>query len=193
MKEEGSWPSLCCNEDMNLVITDARGLGGDMFWPPSHPRGTKSYADLLVNQTDGDQWCSDPDGVFGYPASHDPWSVWLDIYYGGLRIGAHSNIIFSNGLLDPWSAAGVYARGTDPTPDINGRRKQLTTKGARVQNITQDGSMIALVIEYGGHHTDLMYSDPRDPKCVKEARTIETEHIRKWINEWNSWGMQCRY
>jgi hypothetical protein len=48
-----------------------------------------------------------------------------------------------------------------------------------VQNITE--SVIALLIEYGGHHTDLIHSDKDDPECVINARRIEKEHIAKWI------------
>lgn len=175
MIDEGSWPSLCCNEDINMPITLARGMGRDFYWPPDYPRGTTTYADIVRVQ--GHYSCSDPNGLFGYPAEADPWGEWLDLYYGGSRIGSHSNIVFSNGLLDPWSAGGVYAPGMDPT----GREY----KGPMVQNITADGSMIALIIEFGGHHTDLMYSNPRDPQCVTDARKIENEFITRWIREWN--------
>lgn len=41
-----AWGLLCCNEGLNLVITSMQGIGGDLFWPPSVPRGT-SLADLL--------------------------------------------------------------------------------------------------------------------------------------------------
>lgn len=174
---EGSWNALCCNEDMNLVITDARGLGHDFFWPPSHPRGTHTYHDLIEHYTV--DWCVDPAGIFGYPTSHDPWSTWLDLYYGGLRIGSHSNIVFSNGLLDPWSSAGVYSDEIAPGSDYT---------GPMVQNITNDGSMIALIIEFGGHHTDLMYSNRFDPDCVVQAREIERKHIKKWIEGWQGGG-----
>jgi len=175
MNEEGSWPSLCCNEDVNMPITLARGMGHDVYWPPDFPRGTRTYADV-VQIENADDGCNDPDGLFGYPAETDPWGEWLDLYYGGLRIGSHSNIVFSNGLLDPWSAGGVYAPGMDPTVG--------NYTGPMVQNITKDGSMIALIIEFGGHHTDLMYSDPRDPQCVKDARHIENDFITSWIREW---------
>ena len=169
MQEEGSWPSLCCNEDVNMPITLARGMGHDVFWPPSFPRGTRTYADIVKIQG-ADEGCKDPEGIFGYPKESDPWGEWLNLYYGGLQISSYSNIVFSNGLLDPWSAGGVYARGKSPTA---------------VQNITTDGSMIALVIEFGGHHTDLMYSDPKDPPCVTEGRKIENDFITRWIHEWN--------
>ena len=178
MKDEGSWPSLCCNEDVNMPITLARGIGQDVFWPPNFPRGTRSYADI-VHMEGTAIGCNDPDGIFGYPAEADPWGEWLDLYFGGLRIDSHSNIVFSNGLLDPWSAGGVYAKKMDQT---GGKYK-----GPMVQNITNDGSMIALIIEYGGHHTDLMYNDPRDPQCVKDARKIENAFIARWIREWNEW------
>jgi hypothetical protein len=162
MMEEGSWTSLCCNEDMNLVITYARGLGHDVFWPPSHPKGTESYDDVITD--DMYDFCDDPDGLFGYPQTHDPYSKWLDIYYSGLRIGSHSNIVFSNGLLDPWSAAGVHATE------------------AGVHHITK--SIVAVVMEFGGHHTDLMYSNPKDPPCIKNGRAVEKQQIQKWIHEW---------
>lgn len=176
MKAEGSWSSLCCNEDVNMPITLARGMGRDFYWPPDFPRGTRSYADIVASQADAHDGCSDPDGLFGYPPKADPWGEWLDVYYGGLRIGSHSNIVFSNGLLDPWSAGGVYAQGFDPTAG--------NYKGPMVQNLTSDGSMIALIIKFGGHHTDLMYSDPRDPQCVTDARRIENDFITRWIREW---------
>ena len=174
---EGSWPSLCCNEDMNLVVTYCMGLGHDVFWPPSDPRGTSTYTDIADEYTEG---CPDPDGSYGYPAASDPWSDRLDMYYGGLRLQSQSNIVFSNGLLDPWSAGGVYA--WDPFDAVDASTGRYT--GPMVQNITDDGSMVALLIEFGGHHTDLMYSDKKDPVCVTEAREIEKQHMQRWIEEW---------
>ena len=164
MASEGSWNSLCCNEDMNLVITCARGLGRDVFWPPTHPHGTQSYSDVITD--DMYDYCADPDGTFGYPTEHDPWSKWLDIYYGGRRIETQSNIVFSNGLLDPWSAAGVHATE------------------AGIHHVTD--SILAVVMEFGGHHTDLMYSHPLDPPSVREARTVERHEIEKWIHKWTT-------
>jgi hypothetical protein len=57
--------------------------------------------------------------------------------------------------------------------------------GPMLQNVT-DNDIVALVIELGGHHTDLMYSDPRDPMCVIQARAIERDFIAKWIDDWSA-------
>jgi pimeloyl-ACP methyl ester carboxylesterase len=100
MKKVGSWEPLCCNDEMNLVITLAQGLGKDFFWPPSQNKGVKTYQDAIRNVTP--EPCPDPDGIFGY--SKEPYelmSTRLDTYYGGTNMDSHSNIIFSNGLLDP--------------------------------------------------------------------------------------------
>jgi lysosomal Pro-X carboxypeptidase len=105
-------------------------------------------------------FCQDDSYLFGYPKHHDVWSKWLDIYYSGLHLKTHSNIIFSNGLLDPWSSAGVYGKDSP--------------------------SIVSIIIELGGHHTDLMYSRDEDPPCVKKARAQETKLIMGWINDWNS-------
>lgn len=188
---EGSWPSICCNEEMNLIITAASGLGQDAFWPPTYPRGTKSYADIAKYYTDIYQECRDPNNIFGFPqAKPDPWALWMDIRYGGLHVSAHSNIIFSNGLLDPWSAAGVYATGGDPAsrdptdPDNPHWQPYRGIPGLYVQNITNDNDrMIALIMDVGGHHTDLMFSNEADPPCVRGAREVERTYMRRWIDE----------
>ena len=100
MNDIGSWEPLCCNDEINLVITLAQGLGNDFFWPPSHPRGVRTYQDAIRNVSP--EPCPDPDGIFGY--SREPYellSTRLDAYYGGVNMDGHSNIVFSNGLLDP--------------------------------------------------------------------------------------------
>lgn len=157
---------------MNLVITDAQGMGNDFFWPPSHERGTKTYEDIIKNESPGP--CADPDGIFGFSKEpYDLWSKWLESYYGdGSNMEGHSNIIFTNGLLDPWSAGGVYAENPwDSTTPYNGKN---------IQKITEN-DVIALIIELGGHHTDLMYSSESDPDCVTQAREVQREYLTKWI------------
>jgi pimeloyl-ACP methyl ester carboxylesterase len=187
IKQVGSWEAVCCNDEMNLVITEAQGLGHDFFWPPSLPRGVNTYRQMMENVTLGP--CPDPDGIFGYSTeNYDPWSTWLDTYYGSSRMSGHSNIIFSNGLLDPWAAGGVYAK--NPFDDPNNFDSSSKSAAMMVQNIT-DSDVIAVLIEYGGHHTDLMYTHKLDPECVTKAREIETKYISKWIHEWRSSAQQC--
>ncbi|EDV29575.1 uncharacterized protein TRIADDRAFT_19181 [Trichoplax adhaerens] len=82
---------------------------------------------------------------------------WAQTLYGGKRIKAASNIVFSNGNLDPWSGGGVL--------------KSLSK------------SLVAIVIEGGAHHLDLRHANKDDPATVKHARKIEKMHIAKWIKE----------
>jgi len=85
-------------------------------------------------------------------------------YYGGLEpkkdFSAFSNIVFSNGQLDPWRFGGV-------NEDIN-------------------DSVISLYIELGAHHLDLRAPNPQDPDSVVQARIVETQHIKRWIEEYQN-------
>ena len=79
------------------------------------------------------------------------------MYYGGKDITSASNIVFSNGLLDPWSSAGV------------------------LQNLSD--TLLAVIIDLGGHHLDLFFPTKNDPESVIKAREIEEQEIRKWIGQ----------
>uniref|UniRef100_A0A4W6C4T5 Lysosomal Pro-X carboxypeptidase n=1 Tax=Lates calcarifer TaxID=8187 RepID=A0A4W6C4T5_LATCA len=83
-----------------------------------------------------------------------PRADWAGIVYGGKDIIAHSNIIFSNGGLDPWSAGGVTYNITD--------------------------SLISIMIPDGAHHLDLRYSNDNDPPSVREARALEVKYFRDY-------------
>ena len=75
--------------------------------------------------------------------------------FGAGNIGAASNILLSNGVLDPWRGGGV------------------------VTNVSS--SVTALVIPHSAHHFDLRASDPRDPIEVVEAREVEARVIAPWL------------
>ncbi|XP_045511478.1 lysosomal Pro-X carboxypeptidase [Colias croceus] len=79
------------------------------------------------------------------------------VEYGGDRLHAASNIVFSNGLLDPWAGGGI----------LNSISKSVT----------------AVVIIDAAHHLDLMPSTPQDPQSVIAARNIHKQNIDKWIRE----------
>lgn len=90
------------------------------------------------------------------------WGVTPDTYkasieWGGRDITTASNIVFSNGSLDPWSGGGVLKNLSD--------------------------TLIAVIIPEGAHHLDLMFSNELDPPSVSEARNIEAQYIAKWIDE----------
>ena len=91
-----------------------------------------------------------------------PRPLWPLIHWGGFdSFKGGSNIIFSNGLLDPWSAEGV-----------------------NVSNVVCDGCPVIEIPE-AGHHLDLRAPNDSDPKYVIAAREQETQTIAKWISEWN--------
>lgn len=86
-----------------------------------------------------------------------PRADWADAVYGGKEIASHSNIIFSNGGLDPWSAGGV------------------------TQNISD--SLVSILIPDGAHHLDLRYSNELDPPSVRAARASEVKFFQQWIRQ----------
>jgi len=79
-----------------------------------------------------------------------------NLMYGGRNIKAASNIVFSNGLLDPWSSGSV---------------------------LKTSGSVVSVLIPEGAHHLDLRASSAEDPTSVISARKTERKYIRKWIDE----------
>ncbi|XP_068601568.1 lysosomal Pro-X carboxypeptidase [Brachionichthys hirsutus] len=84
-----------------------------------------------------------------------PRADWAGTAYGGKDIASHSNIIFSNGGLDPWSAGGVSYNITD--------------------------SLLSITIPDGAHHLDLRYSNEHDPPSVRAARSLEVIYFQEWI------------
>jgi len=165
-----SWEGITCNDDLSQI--DAKGLGRDIFWPPTVPSRDYTVESIVGPHTMREGCASqyNAEDLRGAPAFSDPWSGWLTSYYGGRNISHHRNIVWSNGALDPWSGQGVYPEGGGPD-------------GPLVQNISKDGSQIALVLDLGAHHLDLMFPDPRDPPCASAARDIEKIMIKEWCQE----------
>ncbi|XP_059489332.1 lysosomal Pro-X carboxypeptidase [Neocloeon triangulifer] len=79
--------------------------------------------------------------------------------YGGREMAKlSSNIIFSNGLRDPWTSGGVV-ESLAPT-------------------------VLSIIIPEGAHHLDLRASNVADPDSVKNARNLYKKHIRNWIRQY---------
>lgn len=70
-----------------------------------------------------------------------------------------SNIIFSNGDLDPWRAGGVM-EGT----------------------LKNNKDVIVRLIKGGAHHLDLREPNEKDPADLTAARTDFTKAIQGWID-----------
>lgn len=89
-----------------------------------------------------------------------PQPHWVTTYYGGqdLKLTLHrfgSNIIFSNGLRDPYSSGGV------------------------LENISE--SILAVTTVNGSHCLDILVAKPSDPQWLVMQRKTEVKIIEKWI------------
>ena len=93
-------------------------------------------------------WCQDSYG-------ETPQFSWVFDYFGGLNplkdFAKLSNVIFSNGQLDPWHSGGI-------TFDLNDQTKTI-------------------LIQDSAHHCDLREPNEADPVSLVEARQIEIELI----------------
>ena len=148
-----------------------QGADDGLYWPPNHaPNETLEDALGPVGTTGAG--CPNPPGLAGYPKTSDPWSQWLDAYFGRKSLEGYANIIFSNGLLDPWSSAGVYDDMVVIEPGAY--------TGPWLRNLSSSSDVSALILPLGAHHLDLMFSDDDDPPEAPYARRVEYAAIDRW-------------
>lgn len=93
----------------------------------------------------------------------EPRPTWITTEFGGHDISRvlkrfGSNIIFFNGLRDPWSGGGV------------------------LKNISK--SIIAITAKEGAHHVDLRFSTSEDPGWLKDVRRREVNIITEWLSQY---------
>ncbi|BDA40679.1 Lysosomal Pro-X carboxypeptidase [Coccomyxa sp. Obi] len=132
--EDGSfWDYQWCTEQFQPFSKDGEN---DMYW------------DQPFSVKESIQTCQENWGV-------TPRPLWATVEWGGRRIESASNIVFTNGFLDPWHGGGV------------------------LKNISD--SLVAIVIPEGAHHLDFMFSHPLDPPSVLAARATQRHHMRRWI------------
>ncbi|KAB5552969.1 hypothetical protein DKX38_010280 [Salix brachista] len=143
--------------------SDPHGLGGwswqactEMIMPTSGNNEDSIFAASTWSYDDRAASC---EAYFGV----EPRPSWITTEFGGhdikrvlKRFG--SNIIFFNGLRDPWSGGGV------------------------LENISR--SIVAIVAEQGAHHVDLRFATSEDPKWLRDVREREVNIIAKWLSEY---------
>ncbi|KAK2410390.1 lysosomal Pro-X carboxypeptidase [Trifolium repens] len=143
---------------------DPHGLDGwnwqactEMVMPMSCSKESSMFPPYEYNYSSFKEDCFKNFGV-------KPRPKWITTEFGGHNIHAilknfGSNIIFSNGLLDPWSGGSV------------------------LQNISE--SIVSLVTEEGAHHIDLRASTENDPDWLVEQRATEIKLIQGWISDYH--------
>lgn len=134
------WDWQACTE-MVMPMT----CSSESMFPPS----SFSYKDFSDS-------CTKQYGV--QPREH-----WITTEFGGKRIKQvlkrfGSNIIFSNGMQDPWS------------------------RGSVLKNLSS--TIVALVTEKGAHHADFRAATKGDPDWLINQRRQEVEIIQKWLLEY---------
>ncbi|KAK0603087.1 hypothetical protein LWI29_001260 [Acer saccharum] len=142
---------------------DPHGLDGwnwqactEMVMPMSSDRDASMFPTYDYNYSSFKEECWRDFQVIPRPR-------WITTQFGGHDIKSvlkhfGSNIIFSNGLLDPWSGGSV------------------------LQNVSE--TIVALVTEEGAHHIDLRSSTSEDPDWLKEQRATEIKLIEGWLNSY---------
>ena len=118
------------------------------------PIGYANDSMFLPESFDYDNYTKSCQELYGLTPYYD-WA--LDIFGGwnnSVDFLAATNIVWSNGELDPWRAGGMNT------------------------NVTADGTGIALYIENAAHHLDLREPNVEDPATVTSGRGVEMAHIK---------------
>ena len=93
----------------------------------------------------------------------------LTYLYGGYKLPERvTNIIFSNGLLDPWHGGGLLLPKNKADSPLH------THHGNGVHSI---------FMKLGAHHLDLRGPHKQDPDEITRARQIELEIIKGFIDD----------
>ena len=109
------------------------------------------------------------------------------ILLGGFEGPRHaSNIVFSNGEYDPWRIGECVHGGLCKRLLSEVILRTAVAAGGIMEDVSE--SVVAVFIEQGAHHLDLMFSHPDDPPSVRAARELEESMIVKWIEEYREEG-----
>ncbi|XP_069122088.1 dipeptidyl peptidase 2-like [Argopecten irradians] len=86
-----------------------------------------------------------------------PRDSWANTQFWGRDLDTASNIVFSNGDLDPWRRGGVLS--------------------------TSNPNLMTQLVIGGAHHLDLRGANPADPPSVRTVRKVEKSQIHKWVKD----------
>lgn len=131
-----AWVYQACSEIVTVMCSD--GVN-DMFRP--QPWDIAKLSENCLKK---------------YGIRSQPYMVCKE--YGCRDLQTATNIVFSNGLMDPWSGGGV------------------------LWNLSS--SATAVIIPEGAHHIDLRESNPKDPYSAIQARKYHRYNIKMWIKEY---------
>ncbi|XP_067000532.2 lysosomal Pro-X carboxypeptidase isoform X2 [Anabrus simplex] len=128
-------PVQACSE----LVTPLCSLGRDNDFFEAEPFNPTTYSNMCLAR-----WGVQP--LFDYVAKT----------FGSIGAGSSSNIVFTNGLMDPYSSGSI------------------------LYNVSS--SVQAFNIPGGCHHMDFRFSHPEDPWPVVQAREFIKTHISKWLS-----------
>ncbi|CAB1112158.1 unnamed protein product [Ectocarpus sp. CCAP 1310/34] len=132
-----NWNWQACTEMSMPMSTDGKR---DMFW--------RNDWDPLAQAAQ----CMEQYGV-------SPGEGWGAAEYGGYASWSQvTNVVFSNGRLDPWSGMGV----------VDQRRA--------------GGGVKVIMMDQAAHHLDLFFEHPLDPQDVLDARRVEMDYVERWVD-----------
>lgn len=134
--DDNLWGFQACTE---MIMPMCSRKGESMF--PESAWDLKAYSEYCENTF-----------------QRSPRPSWAVTHYGARQVIWSSNIIFSNGRLDPWGPGGVFFNQGNP-------------------------SVYPFFIDDAAHHLDLRASNPADPDGVKAARAAEKWIVWNWIED----------
>ncbi|KAK4346701.1 hypothetical protein RND71_033040 [Anisodus tanguticus] len=160
---------------------DPHGMSGwdwqactEMIMPMASNRTTSMFPEFRYDPKSDEEQCLKEFNV-------KPRPTWITTEFGGHAFKSAlkafgSNIIFSNGLLDPWSGGSVLE-------DVSETIVALITEKDWGKHIATILSAIA-DMAFSAHHLDLRAATAEDPDWLLDQRSREIKLISEWLDEY---------